>query len=273
MDSLKLYYVTSELTPFSETYSLSDFSRRFCSILHQKEGVDIRLAKPKFGFISERKYILREVIRLKEMPINFNGIEKLVNMKSAFIPETRVQVYFIEDENYFKTLPELLYKARNGRIFKDNDERYAFFSRVALDTLKNLFWAPDVILCNDWQMSFIPQLLRDQYQENDFYKNIKTAFVIHSLDDFRFFTKESYEMLGLKNPENTKIIDNVKTAIKYSDYTFLINDSENKLLKEVNNDSALKKVFDNSNHLVVENKNGKNWLEIASQIEDALRSC
>ena len=116
---------------------------------NNKDNYDIRLLKPKYGFISERKYILREVIRLKDMDIQFGGEQRLMNIKSAFIPETRVQVYFLQDDDYFKPLPQLLYKAKNGRILSDNDIRFGLFAKVALDTLKRLYWKPDIIVCND----------------------------------------------------------------------------------------------------------------------------
>ena len=163
MKQLKVFYLCSELTPFSESYNLASLSNRLTSILHDKDNYDIRLLKPKYGFISERKYILREVIRLKDMAVEFNDKERLMNIKSAFIPETRVQVYFLEDEEYFKPLPQLLYKAKNGRILSDNDVRFALFAQVALYTLKKLYWKPDIIICNDWQMSFVPQLLKENY--------------------------------------------------------------------------------------------------------------
>ena len=92
MPPMKLFYLTSELAPFSMTTNLANFSRKLCTILHNKDDIDIRLTKPKYGFISDRKYILREVIRLKDMPIIFNEKERLVNLKSAFIPESRVLV-------------------------------------------------------------------------------------------------------------------------------------------------------------------------------------
>ena len=114
MKQLKVFYLCSELTPFSESYNLASLSNRLTSILHDKDNYDIRLLKPKYGFISERKYILREVIRLKDMAVEFNDKERLMNIKSAFIPETRVQVYFLEDEEYFKPLPKLLYKAKQN---------------------------------------------------------------------------------------------------------------------------------------------------------------
>ena len=175
--------------------------------MHEKDNYDIRLLKPKYGFISERKYILREVIRLKDMETEFGGEQRLMNIKSAFIPETRVQVYFLQDDDYFKPLTQLLYKAKNGRVLNDNDIRFALFAKVALDTLKRLYWKPDVIVCSDWQMSFVPQLLKENYSDDEFYSNIKAVSVIHSLNDFRMFSKKSYEMINLNYDSKNKLID------------------------------------------------------------------
>ena len=158
MTPLKLYYLSAEVAPFSETYELATFSRKITSKLHDKVDIDIRVSQPKYGYVSERKYILREVIRLKDIPVMFNEKKHIINMKSCFIPETRVQVYFIENNPLYKSLPDLIYKARNGRIFSDIDERFTFFALSAIDTLTSLFWAPDVFICNDWQTSFLRHL-------------------------------------------------------------------------------------------------------------------
>jgi len=115
--SKKIFYLSSEVEPFSNTYSLSQFSQKVCSKLHNIPDFDIRLNQPKYGYISERKYILREVIRLRDMLIDFSDGQDSVNLKSAFIPNTRVQIYFTESEKYFKPTIELLYKAYAIPIF------------------------------------------------------------------------------------------------------------------------------------------------------------
>ena len=153
--SLKIYYLSSEIAPFSNTYSLSTFSKEFNSLLNESKDIDIRLIQPKYGYISERKYILREVIRLKDLLIEFDGKEHIVNLKSAFIPNTRVQLYFMEHKEYFSGINDLLYKSRNGRLYQNNHEKFSFFSKVVLESLSKLFWYPDLIVCNDWQMSLL----------------------------------------------------------------------------------------------------------------------
>jgi starch synthase len=274
MAPLRIFYLTSEIFPFCETYELATFTRKVSSIFHDNPDIDIRLTQPKYGFISERKYVLREVIRLKDMEISFNNKSNLVNLKSAFIPETRVQVYFMENLDYFKPVPELLYKARNGRIFKDNDEKFAYFARVALDTLKKLYWPPDVIICNDWQMSFIPQLLKEQYSDDDFYKNIKTAFLVHSVNDYRNFTQKSFKTLGLDAPSKSKLIDNMSQAMEYSDINILMNYESSSTLEDMQKNEKLNKIFEQTNHSVVDiakDAMKSDWRKVAKSIETSLR--
>ena len=104
--SKKLYFLTTEIIPFADVTSLADFSTKIPLALQEK-GHDIRTVIPKYGYVSERKYILREVIRLREIPFEFNGEDRVASAKSAFIPKTRVQVYFLEDDEWFKPLSNL----------------------------------------------------------------------------------------------------------------------------------------------------------------------
>ena len=214
--SKKIFYLSSEVDPFSNTYSLSEFSKRVCSRLHDIQDFDIRLNQPKYGYISERKYILREVIRLRDMLIDFSGCDDSVNLKSAFIPNTRVQIYFTESEKHFKPLIELLYKSKNGRMSKDNDLKFAFFCKVALETIKRLFWQPDIIVCNDWQTTMLPALLKKAYKDDEYYKDIKTVFILHSIDENRYFSNSSHDYVGLDT--SSPKVDNLELAIKNSDY-------------------------------------------------------
>ena len=112
---LKIFYLTTEIVPFANTSSLSEFSAKVPLLLQDKEH-DIRTIIPKYGYVSERKYILREVIRLREIPFKFGKENVITSAKSAFIPKTRVQVYFLEDTKRFKPLTNLIYKAKNGRV-------------------------------------------------------------------------------------------------------------------------------------------------------------
>ena len=200
---LKLFYFTTEIAPFANTSLLSKYSVDVPLSL-QTAGNDIRTILPKYGFVSERKYILREVIRLREIPFDFNEEAQIVSAKSAFIPKTRVQVYFLEDTQWFKPLSDLLYKAKNGRILPDNDERYAYFSIASIATLPHLFWKPDVLICNDWQTATTPLIYKQIYENREFYDNIKTVVTVHNFDEHCIYNRSVYNKLGVELPEQIK---------------------------------------------------------------------
>ena len=274
MAPLKLYYLSAEVAPFSETYELATFSRKITSKLHDKEDVDIRVSQPKYGYVSERKYILREVIRLKDIPVMFNEEKHIINIKSCFIPETRVQVYFMENNPLYKSLPDLIYKARNGRIFSDIDERFAFFALSAIDTLTSLFWAPDVFICNDWQTSFLPILLREQYKQEEFYSNMKSVYIIHSINDYRKYSKKTYDMLGLTPGESGELIDNHICAIENADLTIAMNYESSKLMDKMMKQKKLFDAFESNNSMVIDipkKSNREVWKETANTIESACK--
>ena len=274
MAPLKLYYLSAEVAPFSETYELATFSRKITSKLHDKEDIDIRVSQPKYGYVSERKYILREVIRLKDIPVIFNEEKHIINMKSCFIPETRVQVYFMENNLLYKSLPDLIYKARNGRIFSDIDERFTFFALSAIDTLTSLFWAPDVFICNDWQTSFLPILLREQYKQEEFYSNMKSVYIIHSINNYRKYSKKTYDMLGLTPGESGKIIDNHICAIENADLIIAMNYESSKLMDQMMKQKKLFDAFESNNSMVIDIPKKPNravWKETANTIKSACK--
>ena len=274
MPPLKLYYLAAEIAPFSETYQLASFSRKFTNRLHLKTDIDIRVSQPKYGFVSERKYILREVIRLKDIPVIFNNEQHIINMKSAFIPETRVQVYFIENNSLYKKLPDLIYKARNGRVFSDIDARFSFFNKAALDTLQSLFWAPDIIICNDWQTSLVPTLLKEQFARKDFYSNIKSVYMIHSINNYRKFSKSVYNMLDIEPSQSGRQIDNHIQAMEHADLTIALNYESEKLMDKLKKQKNLIEKFESTNHLIIDvpkKTNREVWDTIANTIESACR--
>ena len=274
MPPLKLYYISAEVAPFSETYELASFSRKITSKLHDKTDVDIRVSQPKYGYVSERKYILREVIRLKDIPVVFNEEQHIINMKSCFIPETRVQVYFMENNPLYKPLPDLIYKARNGRVFSDIDERFAFFSMAAIDTLTSLFWAPDVFICNDWQTSFVPTLLREQFKQEEFYSNMKSVYLIHSVNNYRKYSNSTYDMLDITPNASGKLIDNHIRAIENSDLTIAINYESSQLMDKMKKQKKLFETFESNNSMIInipKKTNRDVWKETSNIIESACR--
>ena len=202
--SKKLYYLTTEIIPFANVTPLAEFSTKVPLAL-QGKGHDIRTIIPKYGYVSERKYILREVIRLREIPFEFDGEEKVASAKSAFIPKTRVQVYFLEDEYWFKPLTNLVYKSKNGRILADNGERYGYFAKAVLSTLPHLFWAPDIFICNGWQSAMVPGMYKKHFDGiNEFYQDIKTVMVIHDLNEYATIARDDLKKADVPIHESLK---------------------------------------------------------------------
>ncbi len=274
MAPLKLYYLSAEVAPFSETYELSNFSRKITAKLHDKEDVDIRVSQPKYGFVSERKYILREVIRLKDLPVMYDGKKHIINLKSCFIPETRVQVYFIENNTLYKSLPELIYKARNGRVFSDIDFRFTFFAKAAVHTLTSMFWAPDVLVCNDWQTSFVPSILKEQYQSDEFYGNMKSVYIIHSVNNYRKYSKTAYNAIDLEPAEKGKSVDNHIRAIQDADLVIAMNYESKKVMETMQKQKKLYEAFEEADSMVIDvpKKTDRSfWKDTANTIESACR--
>ena len=249
MSLTKVFFLSSEIEPFSNTCSLSNFSFDFGLEIKNNKDVDIRMCQPKYGYISERKYILREVIRLKDLSIDFAEGEKIANLKSAFIPKSRVQVYFAEGEDMFESVTDLLYKSKNGRLFNENGIRFAFFCKSVLFSLKKLFWAPEVVVSNDWQTSFIPLLGKTVFSKDDFYSDIKYVHIVHSYNKNINLDQESFKSLNLLEQVGDNF-DSFLNPVKYADFTVILNDVNAPIIDKINKDSASKNVLKGAKHKV-----------------------
>tara|TARA_X000001036_G_scaffold438087_1_gene485016 strand:- start:1231 stop:2055 length:825 start_codon:yes stop_codon:yes gene_type:complete len=270
---MKIYFLTPEIFPFSNTSFLSMFSK-FVPINLQKNNHDIRLTSPKYGFISERKYTLREVIRLREINTKIGEGFEVASAKSAFIPKTRVQVYFMEHENFFQPLTPLLYKAKNGRPLPDNGDRFGFFSKMSLEMLVNLFWSPNLIICNDWHSSFVPIVYEQLFSNQDFYKNIKTIQIIHNLDDYNNVPSSLYSELGVTLPEDFKgdEINSIMVGSYFADQVIAIDSKNKNISKEIIKNKKFHNKIKNKFHIIDLNNEDEESCEIISdQINDLIK--
>tara|TARA_S200000501_G_scaffold378445_1_gene441091 strand:- start:7663 stop:8478 length:816 start_codon:yes stop_codon:yes gene_type:complete len=212
--AFRVLYVATEIKPFlNETY-VSDIVRKLPQGMQEK-GVEIRILVPKFGLINERKNRLHEVVRLSGMNIPIGDDDKPLIIKVASIPTAKLQVYFIDNEDYFKR-KSILYN-KNGKFHKDNDERCLFFCKGVLETVIKLGWSPDIIHCNDWMSSLVPLLIKTSYSDRHIFENTKCIFSVY---------KNSFKEKLDKNMID-KIIDedidkNMLTSLKSNDYNGLI---------------------------------------------------
>ncbi len=231
MKQHKVWYLSSEVSPFAKTGGLGDVTGAFPKAL-KMQNQEIRVFMPKYKSINERKYVLREVIRLKDIPVTINNVTRTINVKSAFLPDSKVQIYFVE-------IPELFSRSGiytdtvSGKDFPDNAERFAFFCKGALETLKILSWRPDVIHCNDWQTALVPYYLNTIYKDDDFLQGIKTVFTTHNFSYQGVFKKSTAPLIEVDqsevqdggNFEHNGQLNLIKGAIKYSDWLTTVSEN------------------------------------------------
>ena len=271
--SLKIFYLTTEIIPFANTSSLADFSAKVPLLLQNKEN-DIRTIIPKYGYVSERKYILREVIRLREIPFEFGEENVITSAKSAFIPKTRVQVYFLEDDKRFKPLTNLIYKAKNGRVLTDNDMRFAYFSKASLAILPHLFWRPDVLWCNDWQSALVPAFYKQHYTNDEFYAGMKSVLVVHNYEnEFLAISRNTFKNAGLEEPASMKKgeVNAYEAAAEYVDLIIAIDSPNNQVSKKLLELPAIKKGKSKVLTIKTTDDESPDYDKVAAKIDDRLQ--
>ncbi|MFZ5516428.1 MAG: glycogen synthase GlgA [Candidatus Zhuqueibacterota bacterium] len=192
---LKILYISSEIAPFAKTGGLADVAGALPKILKENEH-DIRLFMPKYASINERKFTLREVIRLKDIIVPLGNKTAAANVKSAFLPDSKVQVYFIENKEYFNR-PDFYIDPETNKDWPDNAERFIFFSRAALEILKILHWQPDIIHCNDWQSALIPLYLKTIFKDDPFFAETHSLLSIHNIAFQGVFEPEILPLMGV----------------------------------------------------------------------------
>lgn len=195
MSPFKICYVSSEVVPFAKTGGLADVAGALPVALKEREQ-DIRVMMTKYKSINERKFVLREVIRLKEVGLQLGGQDLMADGKTAFLPNSKVHVYFLHIPEYFDR-KDLYVDSKTGKDFEDNAERFAAFSKSVLETLKLLYWQPDIIHCNDWQTALIPFYLKTYYKNDEFFKNTRTVLTIHNLAYQGNFPKEKAKKVDI----------------------------------------------------------------------------
>lgn len=192
---LRILYVVSEIDPFLKISSAADLIRLLPQKLQEK-GYDIRIFMPKFGVINERRNRLHEVVRLSGINIRVAGEEKPLTIKVASIPNAKLQVYFLDNEDYFKR-KSVLTDPRDDTFHRDNDERSIFFCKGVIETVKKLGWPPDIIHCHDWMTSFIPLYLRTNYQDDPMFRNTKVVYTVYNNGFDSEFSKDFLDKVRL----------------------------------------------------------------------------
>ena len=173
----RILYISQEITPYLPESNMSYISRHLPQGIQEK-GNEIRTFMPRFGCINERRHQLHEVIRLSGMNLIINDNDHPLIIKVASIQPARMQVYFIDNEDFFQRKAVL--HDEKGKMFADNDERSVFFCRGVLETVKKLGWAPDVIHCHGWMTSLVPLYLKTAFKNDPLFSNSKVIYSVYN---------------------------------------------------------------------------------------------
>ena len=173
MKKAKVLFVSQEITPFLELTEVSKIARQLPQGIQEK-GKEIRTFMPRFGLINERRNQLHEVIRLSGMNLIIDDTDHPLIIKVASIQSARMQVYFIDNEEYFQR--KSVFRDAKKKFHKDNEDRMVFFCRGVLETVKKLGWAPDVIHCHGWMTSLIPFFVKTGYKDDPMFRNSRVVY-------------------------------------------------------------------------------------------------
>ena len=250
MSEKKILYISQEIYPYLDESPISNISRHLPQAVQEK-GKEIRAFMPKYGTINERRNQLHEVIRLSGMNLIIDDTDHSLVIKVASIQAARMQVYFIDNEDFFENREVLTDK--KGAEYKDNGERSIFFVRGVLETIKKLRWVPDIVHCHGWFSALAPLYVKKGYADDPCFKDSK---VICSLYDESFkqpfqkdFAKKlRFEGIGDAEIEKINALGTInyetlmKMAIDFSDGIVLGSEKVDPKLLKYANDKGIKQL-------------------------------
>ena len=226
MKDKRVLYVSSEVLPYLPETEISSMSFEAPRLVNNNSG-QIRIFMPRYGNINERRHQLHEVIRLSGMNLVINDLDMPLIIKVASIPKERMQVYFIDNEDYFKR--KATYADEEGNFYSDNDERAIFFAKGVIETVKKLNWSPDIIHVHGWLASFLPLYLRNYYGNEPLFENsrIITSVYNQSFDgelNASTIEKIQYDAIdddAIEHLKKPNYVNLMKVAIENSDAVIL----------------------------------------------------
>ena len=219
----RILFVNSEIYPYVPETEISRIGRYLPQGIQERKK-EIRSFMPRYGCINESKNQLHEVIRLSGMNIIISDLDRPLVIKVASIPVARMQVYFIDNEDYFKR--KQMFRDEGGSFFEDNDERAVFFAKGILETVKKLRWAPDIIHCQGWISHLLPVYLKKIYKDDPIFTSSKIVLSLYNdIAPAEHFSSDfqSKVAMGAIRPEDVPLladcdgINLAKTAIQYAD--------------------------------------------------------
>ena len=222
MEKKRVLFVSQEISPFLTKTEISNFTRRIAQST-QEEGKEIRVFTPRYGVINERRHQLHEVIRLSGLNLSIDDQDHPLIIKVASVAAARMQVYFIDNDDFFRRKHQL--HDDQGLAFSDNDERSIFFVRGVLETVKKLGWQPDLIHCNGWFAGIMGLYIKHYYKKDPHFKETKVVYNLFNEGfdaplDARFSEKlkfDGFPKTVLEQSKNTDFLSYTQLIIDHCD--------------------------------------------------------
>ncbi len=218
----RVLFVNSEIFPYLPESDIANVGRSLPQGIQERKK-EIRSFMPRYGCINERKNQLHEVIRLSGMNIIIGDVDRPLIIKVASISAARIQVYFIDNEDYFRR--KQTFSDEDGKFFEDNDERAIFFARGILETVKKLRWAPDIIHCQGWISQLLPVYLKKAYKDDPIFSSSKVVLSLYNDTPKDRFSGNFAQKIpfGGVSGEDVRLLEDptginlAKTAVQFSD--------------------------------------------------------
>lgn len=266
MEKAKVLFIAQEIIPYLPESHMGTICR-YLPQGTQERKKEIRTFMPRFGNINERRNQLHEVIRLSGMNLIIDDNDHPLIIKVASIQQARMQIYFIDNEDYFQR--KFTLRDKNNKFFADNDERAIFFSRGVLETVKKLGWAPDIVHCHGWLTSLIPIYIKKAFKDNPLFSDTKVIYSVYNDNFSESLSKDLAKKIkidGITNKDLTHYADPdyhsiTKAAIDFSDA--IVMGSE-----EVDQD--IKTYIDKSSKTILDYQSMDNYIQVYNDFYDKI---
>ena len=230
MEEKRILFVSSEVVPYLAENEVSSMSYDVPKMINDQGG-QIRIFMPRYGNINERRHQLHEVIRLSGMNLVVNDLDMPLIIKVASIPKERIQVYFIDNDEYFKR--KATFADEEGVLYADNDERAIFFAKGVVETVKKLNWVPDIIHVHGWLAALLPVYMKHYYKDEALFANTKIVTSVYSqsfegnlnvemINKIKFDGVPAEALTALETPNYENII---MTSVNHSDAVIIASES------------------------------------------------
>jgi starch synthase len=267
MKKARVLFVSGEITPYLDETPMGHIARYLPQGIQEK-GKEIRTFMPRYGVINERRNQLHEVIRLSGMNLIINDTDHPLIIKVASIQAARMQVYFIDNEEYFQR--KFVTTDKKGDYFADNDERMIFFARGVIETVKKLGWAPDIVHCHGWFTGLLPLYLKKAFRDNPLFAETRVIYSVYD-DEFPDPLHKDFAKKMLIEGVEKSDVDVVAKVPTYANVSKLAIDYSDAVIKgatKINSD--VEKYIKKSGKMALDFKSKEEYIAAYSEFYDAV---